>query len=365
MPFVLSNAYPDGISAKAFHLFGLDHSLRWCHAMTSTGGDQARAPDSLRDEAWVWLRLIQSGKVTEWEAKGFKRWIGSSPSHRAAYQAARQEWAQLTPLAGEVLRTDREAALRHQRNMRNPSQGRRAFLGAAASIAAAAGVAAVFVNPSADGPWLPLGQWNADVRTATGEQRTIALAQGVVTLNTATSIRHRTARADMTGGIDLLVGEAAIDLADTRTPFLVNAGPGTSMATGARFEVRYLAGRACVTCIEGSVRLNHPGGRRVLQARQQARYDDNSVSGIAAVEPHGVSAWRSGELVFDNTPLFEVIEEINRYRPGRVALMNTKLRNKPVVGSFYIASLDHALIQLQHTFDLQARQLPGGLLILS
>ena len=45
--------------------------------------------------------------------------------------------------------------------------------------------------------------------------------------------------------------------------------------------------------------------------------------------------------------------------------MNDGVRDKPVTGSFYVASLERALTQLQHTFGLQARSLPGGLFILS
>jgi transmembrane sensor len=46
-------------------------------------------------------------------------------------------------------------------------------------------------------------------------------------------------------------------------------------------------------------------------------------------------------------------------------LMNAAARNRPVTGSFYIASLDLALAQLQHAFDLEARSLPGGVIVLS
>ncbi len=78
-----------------------------------------------------------------------------------------------------------------------------------------------------------------------------------------------------------------------------------------------------------------------------------------------VSAWRKGMLVFRQTPLTDVIEEINRYRRGRVVLMNASLAHQPVSGSFDITLLDVAVAQLQRTFDLSARSLPGGLVVLS
>lgn len=60
-----------------------------------------------------------------------------------------------------------------------------------------------------------------------------------------------------------------------------------------------------------------------------------------------------------------MLSEINRYRPGRVVLMNQAVQNGPVSGRFLIASLDSALAQLQQMFDLHARRLPGGVLVLS
>ncbi len=64
-------------------------------------------------------------------------------------------------------------------------------------------------------------------------------------------------------------------------------------------------------------------------------------------------------------PLAQVIDEINRYRPGRVLLMNEAAGGDPVSGRFFVASLESALSQLQHSFQLKARRLPAGVLVLS
>jgi transmembrane sensor len=333
-----------------------------CDAMKTEADDQDQSPEALQKQAWVWLRLINSGDVKTWEADGFKRWLRTSPAHQAAYQEAREQWKVLRPLAGEVLRTDPEVATLRHASPQRLQLGRRAFLGAAVSAAAVAGVA--IVHPPG-GLWPAPGEWGADVRTATGEQRSVALAAGVVTLNTKTSIRHRPAGGEIPGGIDLLAGEAAIDLRGDRAPFVVTAGRGRSLAEAGRFEVRYLDGIACVTCVEGTVQVEHAVGARTLKTRQQIRYDDNAIGTPIEVLPQIVAAWRNGELVFNNTPLTEVIDEINRYRSGQVVLMNDSVRDRPVVGSFFTASLDQALLQLQHNFGLRARHLPAGLLILT
>ncbi|GAA4332076.1 anti-sigma factor VreR [Pigmentiphaga soli] len=332
--------------------------------MTTSPEHPSRPNDELQRQAWDWLRLLNAGAVRPQDAEGFKSWLLASPAHKEAFNAARLRWGVFRPVAAELLRTNPQAAEFHARTLRGPaSGGRRALLGAAAAGAAAAGVAVLY--PPA-GLWPAPREWGAEFRTATGEQRAVVLADRVrVTLNTRTSIRRRTTQGQTTG-IELLAGEAAIDLpAGTEPPFTVAAGAGRSEAGAGRFEVRHLDGKVCVTCIEGELSVEHPAGAHRLRAGQQTVYDAESLSGVAAVEPGRVSAWRQGRLVFERARLGDVLDEINRYRPGRVVLLNAEARGQTVSGTFFIASLDQTLSQLQHTFGLRARPLPGGLLILS
>lgn len=332
--------------------------------MTPTD-DHNPTPDALREEAFLWLCRLADGEVTRPELQAFKRWQHTSPAHGAAFEDAKRQWQAMKPALVGLLNAAPEKMRRHDKLVqgRKFSPGRRFFLGAAAGTAAAAGVAVLYPPL---GLWPAPGQWSADYRTATGEQKAIALTDQVrLTLNTQTSVRRRTATGGATTGIDLLAGEAAIDVPGSARAFSVLAGAGRSLSAAGGFEVRYLDGKVCVTCISGSVRIEHPAGLRLLQANQQAFYDNGAVSGIAAVDPAQTSAWRKGELVFNQTPLAQVVDEINRYRSGRVVLLATSGRQRPVVGRFPIAVLDEALLQIQHAFHLHARSLPGGLLVLS
>lgn len=330
--------------------------------MSSADGKRVPSPDDLERQAWAWLRRLSSGDVTSWDADAFKRWLHTSPAHHAAFSEARQAWALLKPAAREVLESNPEAARQHVRALNGPNLGRRAFLGAAASAAVVAGVAVL--HPPA-GLWPAPAEWGADFRTATGEQRTISVASRVnVMLNTETSIRRETAGAQ-TVGIRLLTGETAVDVAAGGAAFAVVAGAGRSEANAGRFEVRRLTSSVCVTCIDGTVSVDHPAGHHVLRAGDQTVYDDATVGRVRRVAAADVSAWRNGMLVFRETPLSQVLDEINRYRRGRVVLMNASLRSQPVSGSFDITLLDMAVAQLERTFGLNARALPGGLVVLS
>ncbi|RQO62948.1 iron dicitrate transport regulator FecR [Variovorax sp. KBW07] len=336
--------------------------------MQKSPDDRDAASDLSRRQARVWLRTLSSGDVKPWDAEAFKRWLDASPAHKEAFREVKARWTALKPAVGEMLRTNPQAAEFHARTLEGPGlMKRRAFLGATLGTAAAVAGVAVF-QPPARLLYSP-GEWRADFRTAVGEQQALTLAGSVgITLNTQTSIRRQVVDGN-TVGIDLLAGEAAVDMPPARRAgspaFSVVAGVGRSLAEAGRFEVRHLAGKVCVTCIEGSVRVEHPAGAHALGAGQQAVYDAAALSGIGRVDVADAAAWRRGELVFSNTRLAEVIDEINRYRAGRVVLMNTRVQDNRVSGRFVIKALDSALAQLQHNFDLSARTLPGGLLILA
>ena len=328
--------------------------------------DRSDLPDVLAQEARVWLRRLTSGDVTEWDAQAFKRWKQASPAHQQAFDDARRQWQAMRPAIGKLLQGNRDAARLHERSMQSGGlvhSGRRMFLRVAGGAAAAA-VGVVIVHPPLQ-LWPSLNEWQADARTGKGEQRDLALNERInITLNTQTSIRTENLAGE-TGGIDLISGEAAIDLRGSGAAFNVVAGVGRSTALEGQFEVRNLDGNVCVTCIQGAVRVEHPRGAVDLKPRQQTIYDADALGRVADVDTAGISAWRKGELIFRQAPLQQVIDEINRYRPGRVVLATNALRDSAVSGRFSIAALDGALLQLQHSFDLNARRLPGGVLVLS
>ncbi|WP_034297779.1 FecR domain-containing protein [Herbaspirillum sp. RV1423] len=326
--------------------------------------DRSDLPDVLAQEARAWLRRLTSGDVTEWDAQAFKRWKQSNPAHQQAFNDAKRQWKAMGPAIGKLLQSNRDAAALHERSMHSRRQaGRRLFLRVAAGGAAAA-VGVAVVHPPWQ-LWPSLNEWQADARTAKGEQRNLVLGDRInVTLNTQTSVRREMLNGE-TSGIDLITGEAAIDMRGSSAAFNVVAGVGRSIAREGQFEVRNLDGRVCVTCVQGAVRVEHPSGAVDLKSRQQTIYDADALGRVAAVDVASMSAWRKGELVFRQTPLEQVIDEINRYRPGRVVLAASSMRESAVSGRFSIVALDGALLQLQHSFDLNARRLPGGVLVLS
>ncbi|WP_296560731.1 FecR domain-containing protein [Pigmentiphaga sp.] len=327
----------------------------------STSDDEALGSDALARRAWDWLRLLTSREASEADVQQFRQWVQSSAAHQAAYREAKALWDTLKPSAGLVASAQPGLVAGYVGAQRNRARTRRAFLGTAMACAGVAGVALVYPPL---GLWPAASEWGADDRTAAGEQRTLALASGVeVTLNTRTSMRREVVDGHM-AGVGLLAGEVAIDLQGER-PFAVVAGAGRSTARAGGFEVRYVGERVCVTCIAGAVQVAHPSGARRLQAGQQLVYDTRTAGGIVGIDPEQASAWRRGMLIFRQARLADVIEEINRYRAGRVVLLNASAGDRPVSGHFRIAALDQAIEQLRYAFDLDVQSLVGGVVLLT
>ncbi|WP_203206018.1 FecR domain-containing protein [Variovorax paradoxus] len=231
----------------------------------------------------------------------------------------------------------------------------------------AASVAYLAVSPPL-GLWSPVTDWNADYSTATGEQREVRVANGVVLqLNTRTRVNLRRAAGDGGGGdsVELVAGEAEFDNeAPAGARFMVTAAGGTVSAQRARFNLRNLDGEVCVTCLSGQVEVARGTQRVRLEEGRQLRWSAAGLGAVAAVDTGAVSAWRRRQLVFDRVPLSEVVAEVNRYRHGRLLITNAALGRTRVQASFSIDRLDDVAFLVRDVYGAELTQLPGGIVLL-
>src|SRR5262249_37901959 len=161
--------------------------------------------------------------------------------------------------------------------------------------------------------------------------RQIALGEDVsVRMNTQTSIALPS-YGEGTNRVRLISGEAAFAIR-SQNSLIVMAEEGYTVANQARFEVRNTGATVCVTCLDGNIRVQQGKEAADVHPGQQIRYDSAGLQQITAVDPNETAAWQDGVLIFRFTPLSEVVAEINRYRPGKVILMNEALGPNPVNG---------------------------------
>lgn len=326
--------------------------------------DPGRVEDGLtplQSEAHAWIRLLASGEATESDAQTLRRWCGRSPAHAAAFSEASQFWQAFGPVGRSLLNDERAAAEARRSADRRVMIGRRALIGGALAASAAGFLAA---RPPL-GLWPSLSELRADYRTGVGEQRRVVAGDGVaIQMNTRTSIS-----VDVSGdpnAIELVAGEASFATSAYQSkPFSVLAAGGKTSAAAARFDVRRLESGACVTCLTDEVSVEHRGRVVTLGPRQRVAYDGAGLGEIVSVDPAVAAAWQNGLLIFNMTPLGEVIGELNRYRAGRIVLLNQALALSPVNGRFRIDQPDEALTQIERAFGVQSRRLPGGFVLLS
>ncbi|MBE1162420.1 FecR family protein [Dyella acidiphila] len=314
---------------------------------------------ALHKEAQHWLLRLTSGAATTQDARAFELWCGQSPAHVEAFAETRRLWENLGP-AAQAWR-QREQAKVVELPRRQPRMTRRAFLGAAVAASAA-----LVVHPPLQ-LWPSLSDMVADYRTATGEQRDVELGQGlVIHMNTQTALNLRRVQGRVVG-IDLIGGEIQVKAtADASAPLSVFAGGGRiDVGVQARCNVRCDSSKVQVTGLDGSTTLHYDGQSVVLNTAQQTDYGDGRFGQVLPADLETTMAWRRRVLIFDGQPLAQVVEEINRYRPGRLILANDGLAARKVQARFSLNQLADVAALIQDAYGAKVTSLPGGIVILS
>ncbi|MDE5457058.1 DUF4880 domain-containing protein [Bradyrhizobium sp. CSA112] len=313
----------------------------------------------LEREAQEWLIRLTSGRATPADAQALKRWCAQSRAHAEAFAEANLLWENLGPVAHRLPNAD----VSGHANSNRPFVGRRTFLGGAAAASIAA-VGYLAVRPPLD-LWLSAYELAADYRTKTGERRRISVANGVsIDLNTRSSLNVR--QEGNEERLELVSGEAAIATAQKLpVPLTIAAAGGQIHATDAQYNLRCDGPRAIVTCYRGSVGIDYSGQSVTLREGHQISYANGVLDAAATVDPTVVMAWREGQLVFRQMPLSQVVYEVNRYRSGRIILMNEALGRRLVEARIPLDQIDELIVLVREAYGAQITLLPGGVVVLS
>jgi transmembrane sensor len=330
-----------------------------------------RRRKAIEAQAASWVVRLGEGPLREADRCALDRWLAESPAHGTVFEHARLVWTDLGglkaapgPLLGDRVPPPRRAT--PAPNRRSPANSARVLPGAVlAALAVLAAALGIF--------WLgdPLLALEADYRTAPGESRSVALADGsVVQLGTDSAIAVHFDTEERQ--VELLSGEAYFTVAPIRgtetRPFIVTAAGGTTKALGTRFMVERLTNGGEVTAAEHLVQVattvGEPGAV-VLSPGQRVRYD--RAFGIGNVMPADLgqaTAWRHGQLIFDKVRLAAVVAELNRYRRGRIVIARAALADRRVSGVFETADLPAAVASITRELKARTAALPPFLTVL-
>lgn len=294
--------------------------------------------DPVEREAAAWVARLSSSDATHADHRAFEAWRKADPVHAAAYAEMDALWRRLGHLPDP----------RPRKTLNKTSNKTPKSL---AGLAAVALIAAALAYETG-----LLDRLRADLWSGVGTIEHATLPDGSrVDLNTDTAIAVRFTAGER--GIALLRGEASFDVVpDPSRPFVVRGGDLSVRAVGTRFFLRADGADSPVGVAEGRVDVSAESGRVVVSAGEEVRIGGDALH-VAAADVERATAWRDGRLIFSGKPLAAVLAELNRYRRGRIVLLDRGLGERRVTGAFDARNTDDALDVIAATMGTRIRRL--------
>ncbi|MDE0039734.1 MAG: FecR domain-containing protein [Gammaproteobacteria bacterium] len=300
----------------------------------------SKAPE---DAAADWFVRLHSGDVSEATRLEHKAWLAEDDRNRERFEAVENSMRDLAPI-DDWMRT--EVNRLNARVMARRARRTKGLIGVASAAAAVAAVT-VWITTN------PAGFYT----TERAEQREISLDDGSrIHLNSASSVAVRYSPEART--VELKSGEGVFDVSrDAQRPFVVAARDAEVVAIGTQFRVWLNGGDVTVTVLEGAVAVFNrpasgpmpaPGSIRsdseptLLYANDQITLSNGVMTAVESVNASLATAWREGKLIYDATPLRQVVAEMSRYTPIELAVADG-VPDHPITGLIQIRSPDAML----------------------
>jgi transmembrane sensor len=289
--------------------------------------------------------------------------LQADPAHAEAYARAQVVW-ELSEVPARTMADEDVSALQGYLDAMNRSR-RHSVVRWSGALAMAA---CLLLMISLGTGWQP-SRWvddlGADYVSAPGEIRTVTLAdQSQVTLDADSAIAVDFSRGER--HVQVRRGAGFFNVTHTGEPFVVEAEKGHVQVLGTQFEVRLQPHGAQVTVLSGRVGVtaDRNAEQQILTAGQQVAYGEGLAEKLHAVDSEAQLAWRQGWLNYYKTTLADVVQDLRRYYPGRIVLLNDELAKRRVSGSFPSKDPQSVLSSLQGVLGFEQHQLLGHLIIL-
>ncbi|RMQ50670.1 hypothetical protein ALQ04_04344 [Pseudomonas cichorii] len=316
------------------------------------------------EAALVWLRVLhnQPGYA---EQQAFSRWLQADPAHVEAYGKAQVLW-ELSEIPAAQLAAEDVVALDALLCAMDAPPPRRHRQRWAVGLAMAA---CLMLMISVGAGWQPQ-RWasdlGADYVSAPGQVRTVTLddnSQVTLDADSAIAVNFRGNERR----VQLRRGAAFFKVTHTGEPFVVYADTGETRVLGTEFEVRLEPEGAQVTVLSGrvGVKAATAAEQQILQTGQQVAYHDKQLTSAPRnIDSESLLAWRQGWLNYYRTPLADVVNDLSRYYPGRIVVLNDQLAARRISGTFPSKDPQAVLNALQSVVGFETYSMLGRVIVL-
>jgi ferric-dicitrate binding protein FerR (iron transport regulator) len=146
-------------------------------------------------------------------------------------------------------------------------------------------------------------------------------------------------------------GEAFFHVKKTanKSRFVVHAGKVDVIVTGTQFNVQNRDGGTNILLTEGSVLLQTADGQQVQMKPGDFATLDNSRLRLKETKEEKVLAWKEHKLIFDNTPMREVVTAINQHYGVNIKLADETIGSQTISCILPNDNLDVLLQSLEAT----------------
>lgn len=299
-------------------------------------------------QARGWLVRLKSGEATQQDLDVLAHWRSASEENEQSFRRAVRLWDAVGPALGGNIPVTAPA---------RPGMSRRWFLGGAGGLATTALVLMVVSG----GTSAPAGARVFETRK--GERRTLRLEDQVgVDLNTDSRLFYWADAASPRVALDR--GEAIVTAnCGAGRQLWATVGDKEVRAQTARFLLRLSDEGVKITCLDGEMAVRSGDETLTLSRGMNAQFQGGVVQADETPPGEAMLAWQRGLLQFENRPAAEVIEELNRYRPGHIYLTGDR-SNVRITGVIHLDRVDLAIDHIAKSLNMNVTRLPGGIAIL-
>jgi transmembrane sensor len=321
-------------------------------------GKSENREDELFVEANRWFFRLQAEDVSLAEKQQFSRWLREYPAHAEA-------WSSVQALM-HSLKAPARASYDAGRRRRSVMPGRSVSVARTVPrVLAGCLMVAFCLAAYVQGPVL-LDRWRADYVTVAGARESITLADGTqVDLDTDTALK-----TDLTASerrVSVLRGKAFFRIAEDPRPFVVRTREGESRDIGTAFGVERRDDRSTLVVETGIVDVRAtaaPNATARVTAGESVDFGASGLSKLRKADLEQDLAWRRGQLIFRQERLSDVVVKLNRYRSGRIVIVNPWIADELVSGTFNIDRPDAPIDALEGVLGVKATYLTSYLVML-